>query len=211
MPETSGARIVQADSDAPQNPFLSGLHQPLRSEMTIDALDTTGTIPTALNGRYMRIGPNPMSADPDNYHWFAGDGMVHGLGIEAGQALWYRNRWIRSEAVSSALGEQRTEGPRNRTDNANTNVIGFAGRTFALVESDSTPVELSETLETLRYTDFQGGLRGSFTAHPHLDPKTSELHGICYDAAKPAAVRYVVVRPDATVRRGSLFPWSTGL
>ena len=46
-----------------------------------------GTIPAALDGRYLRIGPNPMAADPGNYHWFTGDGMIHGLRIENGRAL----------------------------------------------------------------------------------------------------------------------------
>jgi carotenoid cleavage dioxygenase len=53
----------------------------------------------------MRIGPNPIEADPASYHWFTGDGMVHGLAIADGKAQWYRNRWIRSNAVAKALGE----------------------------------------------------------------------------------------------------------
>ena len=182
----------EAGAKAP-NPFLTGAHSPMTEELTIEDLPVTGTIPAALDGRYLRIGPNPMAADPDNYHWFAGDGMIHGLRLEGGKALWYRNRWVRSEAVTKALGEARTEGPRHIFDTVNTNIIGFAGRTLGLVEAGSTPVEIGETLETLRYTDLDGTLGGSFTAHPHVDPLTGEMHGICYDAMNPAAIRYVVV------------------
>jgi carotenoid cleavage dioxygenase-like enzyme len=186
---------------AKTNIFLTGAHEPMTEELTIENLPVTGTIPAALDGRYLRIGPNPMAADPDNYHWFAGDGMIHGLRIEDGKALWYRNRWVRSEAVTNALGEARTEGPRHVFDTVNTNVLGFAGRTFGLVEAGSTPIEIGETLETLRYTDFDGSLHGSFTAHPHVDPLTGEMHGICYDARNPTTIRYVVVTPEGKVRR----------
>jgi carotenoid cleavage dioxygenase len=202
-------RAPEAETAKP-NIFLTGAHTPMKEELTIETLPVTGTIPAALDGRYLRIGPNPMDADPGNYHWFAGDGMIHGLRIEDGKALWYRNRWVRSEAVTTALGEARTEGPRHIFDTVNTNVLGFAGRTFGLVEAGSTPIEIGETLETLRYTDFDGTLHGSFTAHPHVDPLTGEMHGICYDAGNPNAIRYVVVTPEGRVRREVEIPVEHG-
>jgi carotenoid cleavage dioxygenase len=201
---------ISAVPAAKPNIFLTGAHAPMTEELTITDLPVTGTIPATLDGRYLRIGPNPMNADPDNYHWFTGDGMIHGLRLEGGRALWYRNRWVRSEAVTTALGEPRTEGPRHLFDTVNTNIIGFGGRTLGLVEAGSTPVEIGETLETLRYTDFDGTLGGSFTAHPHVDPLTGEMHGICYDAMNPAAIRYVVVTPDGTARRNVEIPVAHG-
>src|SRR5689334_5245869 len=125
----------------PANPFLTGVHTPMTEELTIEDLTVTGSIPAVLDGRYMRIGPNPMDAGPARYHWFTGDGMIHGLAIQDGKALWYRNRWVRSEAVSAALGEARVGGPRHPlTDTVNTNILGFAGRTFAMVEAGGNPV-----------------------------------------------------------------------
>lgn len=188
------------------NPFLNGVHTPMREELTIEDLQVTGTIPAALDGRYLRMGPNPMAPNPAKYHWFAGDGMIHGIRIENGRALWYRNRWIRSEAVTKALGEERTEGPRHVFDTVNTNVVAFSGKVLGLVEAGSTPVEIGETLETLRYTDFDGGLHGSFAAHPHVDPLTGEMHGICYDVSKWTTIRYVVVTPEGKVRREVKIP-----
>src|SRR5688500_13153821 len=85
------------------HPYVTGLHAPMRSEVTIDQLAVTGTIPPELDGRYLRIGPNPIAADPKSYHWFLGDGMVHGVRLQGGQARWYRNRWIRSRSVGEAL------------------------------------------------------------------------------------------------------------
>lgn len=194
----------------PANPFLTGVHTPMKEELTIEDLSVTGTIPAVLDGRYLRMGPNPIAANPANYHWFAGDGMIHGLRIENGRALWYRNRWIRSEAVSRALGEERTTGPRHVFDTVNTNVVGFAGKTLGLVEAGSTPVEIGETLETLRYTDFGGTLHGSFAAHPHIDPVTGEMHSVCYDVSNPTTIRYVVVTGQGKVRREVAIPVEHG-
>ena len=78
------------------HPFLSGVHRPMRGELTLTDLPVSGDVPAALDGRYLRIGPNPIAPDPASYHWFIGDGMVHGLRLQGGRALWYRNRWIRS-------------------------------------------------------------------------------------------------------------------
>ncbi len=198
MTTTELAREVPASV----NRYMSGVHAPLRHEMTIESLSVTGTIPSALDGRYLRMGPNPMDTEEaGKRHWFAGDGMIHGLRIENGRALWYRNRWIRSDAVADALAEPRTPGPRALFDTVNTNAMGFAGKVLGLVESGGTPVEIGETLETLTYTDFGGGLHGGFAAHPHIDPLTGEMLAICYDADRLDALRYVAVTPDREVRR----------
>lgn len=184
------------------NPYLFGVHTPMRQELTLEDLPVTGAIPPALDGRYLRMGPNPRTPNPAKYHWFAGDGMIHGIRIENGRVLWYRNRWIRSTAVSMALGEARIEGPRHPAfDTVNTNVVGFAGKTLGLVEAGSTPVEIGETLQTLRYTNFDGTLHGSFTAHPHIDPLTGEMLGVCYDVSRRRSIRYVVVTPEGKLRR----------
>jgi carotenoid cleavage dioxygenase len=199
------------EADAvPANPYLVGVHTPMKEELTIADLPVTGTIPTALDGRYLRLGPNPMAPNAARHHWFAGDGMVHGLRIKDGRALWYRNRWIRSDAVAKALGEPRTEGPRGVFDTVNTNVVGFAGKALGVVEAGSTPVELGETLETLCYTDFEGTLHGSFAAHPHVDPLSGEMIAVCYDVSQWQTLRYVVVKPDGEVRREVKIPVEQG-
>ena len=45
----------------PANPYLTGVHTPMREELTIEDLPVTGTIPPAFDGRYLRMGPNPMT------------------------------------------------------------------------------------------------------------------------------------------------------
>jgi 8'-apo-carotenoid 13,14-cleaving dioxygenase len=189
-------------SEAP-NPYLSGIHAPMAAELTLDTLQVSGTIPPELDGRYIRIGPNPVSdANHASYHWFTGDGMVHGVKLKAGKALWYRNRWIRSNAVSAALGEAPAPGPRAPNfDTVNTNVLGHANATWALVEAGGYPVRIDEELNTIAHDPFGGTLGGSFSAHPHLDPASGEMHAICYQGDIADKVWHVVVTSDGKVRR----------
>jgi carotenoid cleavage oxygenase len=61
---------------------------PVDAEYTLTDLDVTGTIPEHLDGRYLRNGPNPIGeVDSDLYHWFVGDGMVHGIRIRHGRVV----------------------------------------------------------------------------------------------------------------------------
>jgi carotenoid cleavage dioxygenase-like enzyme len=186
------------------NPYLVGNYAPVGSEETVTDLPVTGTLPETLNGRYLRNGPNPIgSPDPATYHWFAGEGMVHGIRLDVGRARWYRNRWVRSAEVAAALGEQPHPGPvvEGMDFAANTNVIAHAGRIYAIVEAGARPYELTTELETVGPSDFQGTLPGGYTAHPKRDPQTGELHAISYYWAWGNQVQYSVVGVDGRVRR----------
>jgi carotenoid cleavage dioxygenase len=195
--------------DAP-HPLLTGIHAPMTGELTLADLAVEGFIPPELDGRYVRIGPNPAAADPRSYHFFTGDGMLHGIRIAGGRALWYRNRWIRSTDVAKARGVPPAPGPRLIFDTVNTSVLDHAGSGWALVEAGSTPVRFDEHLEAQRYDDFGGTLPGSFTAHPRRDPATGELHALCYEATDPKRVRYNVVDVAGRVRRSVVIPVSHG-
>ena len=186
------------------NKYLSGNFGPVTEEVTLTSLDVTGTIPEHLDGRYVRIGPNPVAeVDPERYHWFMGDGMAHGIRIRDGRAQWYRNRWIRSAPVAAALGEPRRPGtPYAGMDFAsNTNIIEQGGRTFAIVEAGARPYELTDELDTIGACDFDGTLPGGYTAHPHRDPGTGELHAVSYCFAWGKTVQYTVVDVEGHVRR----------
>ena len=198
------ARVSNAlRSRADEHPYLTGIHAPMREEQTLTDLRVTGALPSELNGRYLRIGPNPLApVNPATHHWFTGDGMVHGVRLGGGKAHWYRNRWIRSDAVSAALGEAPAASPTGRERGlVNTNVLAHTGRTWALVEAGCSPVVLSDELETLAYDPFGGSLRGPFSAHPHLDPATGEMHAICYRAGVQDTVWHTVVNAAGEVVR----------
>lgn len=185
-------------------PYLLGNNAPVLTEATITNLEVTGSLPSSLNGRYLRNGPNPISvADERTYHWFMGDGMVHGIRIEGGRASWYRNRWVRSSDIARALGEEPRPGPivEGMDFAANTNVIAHAGRTYAIVEGGARPYELNYELETVGPSDFQGTLPVGYTAHPKRDPQSGELHAISYYWGWGNQVQYSVVGVDGRVRK----------
>src|SRR5262249_26098067 len=85
--------------------FLEGNFAPVAEEVTLTDRRVEGQVPAALDGRYLRNGPNPMAADPAHHHWFIGDGMLHGVRLRDGKAEWYRNRWVRTPGISEALDE----------------------------------------------------------------------------------------------------------
>ncbi|WP_370329372.1 carotenoid oxygenase family protein [Mycolicibacterium hippocampi] len=185
------------------NRYLEGAFAPLSEEFTLTDLEVTGTIPDHLDGRYLRNGPNPVGEiDPDLYHWFVGDGMVHGIRIRDGRAEWYRNRWVRGPLAAGTLGEPTPQGrfPISGVG-ANTNVIGHAGKTLALIESGVANYELTDELDTVGVCDFDGTLTGGYTAHPKRDPDTGELHAVSYSMLRGNTVQYSVIGTDGRARR----------
>ncbi|PUA81448.1 carotenoid oxygenase family protein [Nocardioides currus] len=171
--------------------YLRDNFAPVAEELTATDLTVTGQLPDHLDGRYLRIGPNPAHDPGERYHWFMGEGMVHGVRLRDGKAEWYRNRWVRPAASDFA---------------ANTNVLEHAGRTLALVEAGSPPYELTHDLETVGPFDFCGTRsplpgRAGFTAHPHEDPATGELHALSYSWLRGNRVDYSVIDTAGRVRR----------
>ncbi len=188
------------------NPYLEDFLAPVSAEVTAYDLPVTGHIAEHLDGRYLRNGPNPAAeVDPATYHWFSGDGMVHGVALHDGKASWYRNRWVRSLSLCAALAEP----PPSRLDpragmlslGANTNVLSHAGRTLALVEGGVANYELTDELDTVGTCDFDGTLSGGYTAHPHRDPHTGELHAVSYSFARGRTVQYSVIDAQGRARR----------
>ena len=196
--------MSEAIANAESNPYLTGNYAPIGNETTAFDLPVNGEMPKELCGRYLRTGPDPIDADPSKHHWFTGDGMVHGLRLEDGKADWYRNRYVGSTNLSTSRGEPDIPGPNwnDSPSGPNTNVGGFAGKTWAMVEAGGCPVELDYELATIGRNNFEGTLPGAFTAHPKIDPNTKEMHAMVY--AWPHwmdHVQYVVVGTNAKVRK----------
>jgi carotenoid cleavage dioxygenase-like enzyme len=175
---------MSADAAAKELPFhLRGNYAPVFEEVTATDLPVTGAIPPALRGLYVRNGPNPRSGE--SAHWFVGDGMLHGVRLEDGAARWYRNRWVQTRALvegASFIDDDLVVD--HSVGVANTNVVGHAGRIFALVES-SFPTEMTGELGTVGVCDFDGRLATSMTAHPKTCPVTGELHFFGYRFLPP--------------------------
>jgi len=186
------------------NPYLEGNFAPVEGEITSTELTVEGEIPAELSGRLLRIGPNPVAADPASYHWFLGNGMAHGLRLRDGKAEWYRARYVRDDEVTAHFHWPEVGGPKAALaigqGVANTNIIGHAGKTLAIVEAGNLPVELDYELETIGRSNFNGGLSGGFSAHPHLDADTGELHTAVYSPMWQH-IQYVRVGPNGEVTK----------
>jgi len=57
--------MSQPAVEAPMNWFRQGLFAPVTEEVTAFDLPVTGRIPSELNGRYLRNGPNFMGWETD--------------------------------------------------------------------------------------------------------------------------------------------------
>lgn len=175
---------ARPDDQRTPPPFhLRGNYAPIAQEMTTTSLPVSGVIPEDINGLYVRNGPNPASGVSS--HWFTGDGMLHGVRLEGGRAVWYRNRYVKTRSLAGDgrfLGE---DGSVDRTVSvANTHVIRHHGVMLALVEN-TLPTCVTPLLETTGPYDFGGQLTSNMTAHPKECPVSGELHFFGYHFAPP--------------------------
>jgi carotenoid cleavage dioxygenase-like enzyme len=179
------------DGSQVSNPYLSGNFAPVASEDDFE-LEVVGEIPAAIRGAFYRNGPNPQFEPRGFYHWFTGDGMIHGVFVEDGKAR-YRNRYVRTPKweVEHEAGKALFGGfdPRNADPSvagqdggvANTNIVWHAGKLMALEEAHP-PFELDPlSLDSLGYNN---DYRGRVTAHPKIDPDTGEMVWFAYNAGE---------------------------
>ncbi len=177
--------------------FLQGNGRPVTEERTVTDLAVTGSLPAELDGRYVRNGANPLTGVAD--HPFFGDGMVHGVRLRDGKAEWYRNRYVQTPFIANPDIDILDPAVLMdvKASKANTNVIGHAGKIFAL-EEGHLPYVLDGELTTVGPTDFGGMLSSSFTAHPKICPVTGELLAFGYAAFEPY-LRYYRISADGTM------------
>ncbi len=210
----------------PNDPYLQGNFAPLGFECDANDLVVIGEIPRSLEGALYRNGANPQFAPRGRYHWFDGDGMIHGFFFENGRVS-YKNRWVRTERFrrERAAGEALFGGINDMMlthesvvgvsgNTANTNIVSHAGKLLALWEG-GLPTELDpETLETRGTWDFGGQFTrrnhetGIMTAHPKFDPRSGEMLMFGYSAIEPYLVYNVVDSNGKLVRSEEIdVPW----
>ena len=185
------------------NPYLDGNFAPVSDEITADNLKVIGELPSDLSGMFVRNGPNPQWSPIGKYHWFDGDGMLHGVRIHDGKAT-YRNRYIKTrgwqienqvgKAVWTGLMEpsrpDNPEGPGKNT--ANTALVWHAGQLLATWEGGAPHAVTTPDLDTIGEYNYNGKLVSAFTAHPKVDPVTGEMMFFGYGFAPPY-LKYSVV------------------
>ena len=90
------------------NPYFAGNFGPVSEGPDGDACHYRGD-PAWTDRSLLRNGPTPVLApDPGKYHWFIGDGMLHGIELSEGLAQ-YRNRWVRTPKACDAVGRTGTK------------------------------------------------------------------------------------------------------
>lgn len=189
------------------NPYLHGLYAPTTLEVTSDALPVEGELPRDLFGAYFRNGPNSVHAPINRYHWFDGDGMVHGIWFEDGQAR-YANRYVQTRGLKAEQEAGHTIwggvlGPFDMTlpggplkDTANTDLIALDGRLFALWYESGQLFELDpKTLATLGPQRFDNAVPKRISAHSKVCPHTGDLIWFSY-GDRPPYMRYGVLARD---------------
>ena len=185
------------------DPYLSGHFAPIQTEIDVKDLPVvSGAIPAALDGVYMRNGPNPRF-EPISYTYpLDGDGMIHALTLCGGQAH-YRNRFVRTRAFQTEerLGQALYSGvmrprpidpallrpgdePGPFKNGAFINVMTHGGRLLALSEAD-TAYEMTMNLATIG--EWRAGTDHpiSLGAHNRRHPSTEALFAIAYDVESP--------------------------
>ncbi len=191
------------------NAHLTGNNAPVYDEITAADLEVIGTIPSDISGNFLRVGPNPYYVpDPERYHIFDGDGMIHGVHISNGTAT-YRNRFIDSAGLReerakgewiypglNMFGDYIAKGEMPGTKNTgNTAMVFHNNQLYAMMEG-GTPYRVSlPELETQGEHDFDGTVTHNFTAHPKVDVKTGEMMTFGYGISPPF-LSYSVVGTD---------------
>src|SRR3954468_23546036 len=103
---------------------LLGNNAPIEAESDVLPTAVVGSIPPALDGTFLRNGPNPRSGWSP--HLFAGDGMVHAITLRDGAALGYRNRYVRTPLLDDPMASRfdaATRTMRLDVTTANTHVL----------------------------------------------------------------------------------------
>jgi all-trans-8'-apo-beta-carotenal 15,15'-oxygenase len=152
----------------------------LPREHGFEPLVVEGTLPKALAGTLYRNGPGQFGHQGTRYsHPFEGDGATTAIRIADGRAtgasrLHATEGLLAERAAGKLLYGLSAPWPRRfantlrgRAKNqANTNIVVWQGRMFALMEAGK-PTEIDpQTLATIGETDL-GVITGFFSAHPH--------------------------------------------
>lgn len=193
------------------NPYLNSNFAPVREEITTDTLKVIGELPANLSGMFVRNGPNPQWSPIGQYHWFDGDGMLHGVRISNGQAT-YCNRYVQTrgwkieqkagKAVWSGLFEPpQMDNPHGGYKNtANTALVWHAGQMLALNEGGAPHAIKLPDLKTKGEYTYNNQLVSAFTAHPKVDPKNGEMRFFGYSLTPPY-LQYSIVSAAGEIVR----------
>ena len=188
--------------------------QDLTREHGFEPVEVEGTIPPSLRGTLFRNGPGQFGQFGQRYsHPFEADGATTAFRIADGKA-------VAASRIHATAGlvEERAAGKmlyglsvpwhkrvanalRGRGKNtANTNVMVWQGRLFALMEAGK-PTEVSpDDLATIGETDLGAISAGFFSAHPHRVAARNALYNFGLEYGRVTKL-HMYELPDAGAAR----------
>ena len=193
------------------HPYLTGAWTPLMEEVDAPELDVIeGTIPTDIDGIYLRNTENQVHQPLGRFHPFDGDAMIHQISFQNGKAS-YRNRFVRTrcfgaeQEAGGSLWGGLADPPSialrpgygahgSLKDNASTDIVVHAGKALSTFYQCGEGYRLDPmTLETLGVESWVpiDGL----SAHARVDEATGELMFFNYSKHAPY-MHYGVVDRD---------------
>ena len=125
----------------------AGALAPVADEVSLTAFEVEGVIPPELSGVLARNGPNPFNgrfAGEGMLHWWVAPSMLHGIRFGGGQALWYKNRWVKS-GHWDRHHEPATPADPVRDQNTNVNIIDVNQRIMEQFFVMTMAVDVTET------------------------------------------------------------------
>ncbi|MET0859135.1 MAG: carotenoid oxygenase family protein, partial [Telluria sp.] len=161
-----------------RDPSLS-VYADLAGEQSGDAV-VSGRLPADLDGVFFRNGPGRFELGGERYHhWFDGDGFAQRWQVSQGKVS-HRGKFVATQKFSdeSQAGQflypvfgtnvARRGLKSNDTINAaNTNLVPFNGRVYALWEGGSATELDPRTLDTIGIKTWRDDLKSMpFSAHP---------------------------------------------
>jgi carotenoid cleavage dioxygenase-like enzyme len=159
--------------------------------MACYCLSSSTVVHTTSSGMFLRIGPNPKdqeAIDHKSYHFFSGDGVIHGIELnknfEEMRQVTYRRKFV---ATPHATTGQDVIGAE-RGGMANTAMVFHNKRLLALEEGSKPYAIALPTLDTSERFTFDGKLTHNVTAHPKVCPETHELMFFGYTFTEPTVL-----------------------
>ena len=201
---------------ATEEPLVQSLMwtQDLGREHGFEPLRVEGVLPKTLKGTLYRNGPGQFGQFGRRYsHPFEADGAAHAIRIAGGAAT-----GASRIHQTAGLVEERAAGKikyglaapwrkrlanmwRGRQKNtANTNIIVWQGRLFALMEA-GRPTEIDpKDLSTIGETDLGGVVGEMFSAHPHRVASRNALYNYGLEYGRKTKL-HLYELPDAGAAR----------
>ncbi|MCB1410894.1 MAG: carotenoid oxygenase family protein, partial [Rhodobacteraceae bacterium] len=196
------------------HPYLQGPWSPQHEEVNADDLVVLeGSVPTDIDGVYLRNTQNPLHQALGRYHPFDGDGMIHLAAFRDGKVQ-YRNRFVKTKGLAAEIeaGERLWAGLME--DPALSKRPGW-GAHGALKDASSTDVVVHAGKALTTYYQCGEGYRmdpltldeagipdwspeDGISAHTKVDEHTGELLFFNY-SKKPPFMHYGVVDKNDTL------------